>query len=47
MTVSHWSMDKLRAYIATVKRFQPTLSRNARIIMQRNYKMCRGSDNVS
>jgi len=47
LTVSHWSMDKLRAYIATVKGFQPTLSRNASIILQRHYEKCRGSDNMS
>ena len=41
-------MDKLRAYIATVKsRFHPTLSRDAAILLQKHYEKCRASDTLS
>ena len=43
-----WSMDKLRAYIATVKeRFQPTLSAEAARLLKAHYQRCRSSNTTS
>jgi len=43
-----WSMDKLRAYIATVKeKFHPKLSSEAAILLQGHYQRCRSSHSTS
>eukprot|EP00591_Stephanopyxis_turris_P006379 CAMPEP_0195529880 /NCGR_PEP_ID=MMETSP0794_2-20130614/32523_1 /TAXON_ID=515487 /ORGANISM="Stephanopyxis turris, Strain CCMP 815" /LENGTH=378 /DNA_ID=CAMNT_0040661255 /DNA_START=202 /DNA_END=1336 /DNA_ORIENTATION=- len=43
-----WSMEKLRAYIAAVKeRFQPTLSPEAALLLQRHYTRCREMPTLS
>lgn len=39
-----WTMEKLRAYIAIVKeRFQPAMSNEAAILLERHYEKCRSS----
>jgi hypothetical protein len=44
-TNGHWSMEKLRAYIAIVRdRFHPTLSPEASELLQNHYDMCRQSN---
>jgi len=43
-----WGIEKLRAYIATVKsRFRPSLSHEASIILQKHYSVCRSSDDMA
>jgi len=38
----NWSMEKLRAYISTVKeRFNPTISHDAAYLLEEHYRMCR------
>lgn len=45
---NYWSMDKLRAYIATVKeRFHPKLSAEAAHLLQAHYQRCRNSHQTS
>ena len=40
----HWGMDKLRAYIATIReKFQPTLSPEASELLENHYSLCRQS----
>ena len=52
-TTSHsvekvWPMDKLRAYIATVKsRFYPALTHEAAELLQRHYQACRASQTAT
>jgi len=44
---SNWNIDKLRAYIATVKsRFHPSISADASILLERHYSECRGSEYI-
>lgn len=39
-----WSMEKLRAYISIVKeRFQPVMSNEAALLLERHYEKCRSS----
>jgi MCM AAA-lid domain/MCM P-loop domain len=39
-----WSMEKLRAYISVVKeRFQPVMSDNAALLLERHYEKCRSA----
>jgi MCM AAA-lid domain/MCM P-loop domain len=39
-----WSMEKLRAYISVVKeRFQPIMSDNAALLLERHYEKCRSA----
>jgi DNA helicase MCM9 len=41
-----WSMDKLRAYISIVKdKFNPTLSSDAALLLERHYEKCRSAEN--
>jgi len=38
----HWGMEKLRAYIATIReKFQPTLSPEASELLENHYSLCR------
>ena len=40
----HWGMEKLRAYIATIReKFQPTLSTEASELLENHYNLCRQS----
>lgn len=40
----HWSMEKLRAYIATVRdKFHPTLTQEASQLLENHYSLCRQS----
>ena len=40
----HWGMEKLRAYIATIReKFQPTLSPEASELLENHYSLCRQS----
>lgn len=40
----HWGMEKLRAYIATIReKFQPTLSTEASELLENHYSLCRQS----
>jgi len=42
-----WNMDKLRAYIATVKSyFHPTISEGASRLLERHYSECRSSEYI-
>ncbi len=42
-----WNIDKLRAYIATVKsRFRPTISNDASTLLRRHYTECRNSEYI-
>ncbi|KAL7487028.1 hypothetical protein ACHAW6_012631 [Cyclotella cf. meneghiniana] len=41
-TNGHWSMEKLRAYIAVVRdKFHPTLTREASRLLENHYTLCR------
>ena len=41
---SHWGIEKLRAYIATVKsRFRPSLTQDASLLLGRHYSHCRSA----
>lgn len=43
-----WGIEKLRAYIATVKsRFRPTISHDASVLLERHYSICRSSVDMS
>jgi len=43
-----WSMEKLRAYIATVKSlFHPTLTSQAGLLLQKHYETCRLSNQMA
>jgi len=43
-----WSMDKLRAYISIVKdRFNPTISSDAALLMERHYEKCRSAESTT
>jgi hypothetical protein len=43
-TEGHWSMEKLRAYVAIVRdKFHPTLSREASQLLENHYNLCRQS----
>eukprot|EP00804_Cyclotella_cryptica_P018142 CCRYP_005916-RA/>CCRYP_005916-RA protein AED:0.18 eAED:0.18 QI:173/1/1/1/0.4/0.33/6/4113/1032 len=43
-TSGHWSMEKLRAYIAIVRdKFHPTLTREASQLLENHYALCRQS----
>ena len=42
----HWSMDKLRQYIATIReKFQPTLTPEASELLENHYALCRQQRN--
>ncbi len=42
-----WNIDKLRAYIATLKsRFRPTISNYASILLRKHYTECRNSEYI-
>jgi len=44
---SPWNIDKLRAYIATIKScFHPTISPNASMLLERHYSECRMSEYI-
>lgn len=43
-----WGIEKLRAYVATVKsRFRPTISHDASILLERHYSLCRSSPDIA
>ena len=43
-----WGIDKLRAYVATVKaQFRPVISHDASILLERHYSACRSSPDMS
>jgi len=43
-----WSMDKLRAYISIVKdRFNPTISSDAALLMERHCEKCRSTESTT
>lgn len=43
----HWNIDKLRAYIATIKScFHPCLSPDASLLLERHYSECRSSESI-
>jgi len=44
---AHWNIDKLRAYIATVKScFHPSISTDASLLLERHYSECRSSEHI-
>lgn len=46
-TMTAWNMDKLRAYIATIKsRFHPSISQSASMLLERHYSECRMSEYI-
>ena len=45
--LNSWNIDKLRAYIATVKsRFHPTITSDASVLLRRHYYECRNSEYI-
>lgn len=43
----HWNIDKLRAYVATVKScFHPRISTDASLLLERHYTECRSSEHI-